>query len=193
MKKFRKKGLDKASQRIVEGLEVAGIQSKSVLEVGCGVGGLHLTLLQKGASLAQGVDASGGMLEAAANLAQELKLAQRVTYHQGDFVELNSTLAPADIVVMDKVLCCYAEPEALIAKGLSRARELFAVSYPRNSLLAWLSCKVPSVIGRILRWSFRPYYHAPAFLDQTIVNSGFQELSSSVTPVWQIKIYTRKV
>jgi magnesium-protoporphyrin O-methyltransferase len=191
-KKFRKKGLDKASQHIVEGLIKLGVDSKSLLEIGCGVGGLHLTLLKQGAASAQGVEVSKGMLGAAKTIASEMGLAEKVTYHCGDFVELNGDISQADIVVMDKVICCTTDPVRLIQKSAVYTKSVLAVSYPRKSLLAKVVFAVPSKLGELLRWSFRPYYHHPTLIEKIIEGFGFSDVFSSTTIIWQIRIYQKQ-
>lgn len=190
-KQFRKKGLDKASSLIVSSLERLGLSGKSVLDVGCGVGGVHLTLLKSGASSAFGVDVAGGMLSKASEIAKELGFAEKVRYHQGDFVQTNGEIADADIVVLDKVLCCHTDAGTLIAMSTGRCREVYAVSYPRDSFLARLTFKTSAYVGRVLKWSFHPVYHEPAMLDATIVSAGFKETSSANTIIWQIKVFRR--
>ena len=77
MKKFRKKGLAKEQRYLIEGILSAGISGTSVLEIGCGVGGVHLTLLNHGASSATGIDIAEGMLNGAKELAREMNLGDR--------------------------------------------------------------------------------------------------------------------
>lgn len=190
-KKFRRKGPDAASRHILAGLAALGVQSKSVLEIGCGVGGLMLTLLKRGAAKAEGVEISEGMLAAANILASEMGLAEKVRFHCGDFAEMDGRLSAADIVVMDKVLCCYAEPLRLLEKSAMHTNSLLALSYPRKSLLAKVVFGVPSKLGEMLRWSFRPFYHDPELVERTITTDGFREAFSATTPIWQIRIYQK--
>ena len=51
-KRYRKRGLDKTSRRIVAFLERAGVQEATVLEIGGGVGEIQLELLKLGAASA---------------------------------------------------------------------------------------------------------------------------------------------
>lgn len=53
---FRAKGLDRDSQRIVDFLQSLGLAGASVLDVGGGVGQLHLELLRRGAARATSVE-----------------------------------------------------------------------------------------------------------------------------------------
>jgi len=73
-RRYRRKGLDDTQQQIVESLESLGLEGVSLLEVGCGVGALHQTLLEKGAATALGIDLAPRMLEIAESRARELQL-----------------------------------------------------------------------------------------------------------------------
>lgn len=190
-KKFRRNGLDRAQRRIVEELERAGLKGKTILEVGCGVGGLHLTLLTKGADSALGVDLSEGMIEEARKLAREFGVDERTSYMQGDPVTGNGSIPERDIVILDKVLCCYAEPAKLIERSAAKAGELYAVSYPRESWLAVVGFGFIQWVGTLFRWSFHPYYHKPDWLKRLITDQGLTETGSATTPVWQIKLFRR--
>ncbi len=53
------------------GLEQVGYREASVLDIGCGVGHLHQTLLEQGASAAVGIDLAPKMLSEAKDWADE--------------------------------------------------------------------------------------------------------------------------
>jgi len=55
-RRYRRKGLDDNQLQLVRELESMGLDGLTLLEVGCGVGALHQTLLEKGASTATGID-----------------------------------------------------------------------------------------------------------------------------------------
>jgi magnesium-protoporphyrin O-methyltransferase len=190
-KKFQKKGLDKASSLIVSSLTRLDVSGKSVLDIGCGAGGVHFALLKNGAASAFGVEIADGMLVKAKEIAASIGFAERVRYHLGDFAQTNGSIPASDIVVLDKVVCCSAEPEAIINKSTEKCRAFYAVSYPRDSLLARVVFKWSEFLGRTLRWSFHPFYHEPEMLDAVIVGSGLREVSSATTIIWQIKVFER--
>jgi magnesium-protoporphyrin O-methyltransferase len=189
--RFRVRGLDRPQRLLMNGLRREGFIGKSVLEVGCGVGGLHLTLLRQGARSAIGVEASKGMLEKAMELALELGLEGMVRYQQGDFVDCSAVLPPASIVVMDKVLCCYADPLRLVKTAAAHCTGLLALTYPRNSLLARTAFRIGARIGALWNSSFHPFYHDPDILHRTVVGEGFSEVFAETTLIWQIGIYRR--
>lgn len=191
-KRLRKNGLDRAQRSILHVLENVGVMGKSILEVGCGVGGLHLTLVKKGAGSAVGVEISAGMIEEAKKLAMEFGVAERTSYRHGDLISANGGIPQSDIVILDKVLCCCPDPETLIEISAAKAGMLYAVSYPRNSWFAAIGFTIAQWVGTLFRWSFHPYYHRPARLDGMITQQGLQQVDAHTTPIWQVKLFRRK-
>ncbi len=183
--------MDKPQRLIAKALSDAGVQTKSILEIGCGVGGLHLTLLKRGASAAQGVDISEGMLTKAREIASEMGLSDRVRYRTGDFIATNGEIQKANIVILDKVVCCYENPEALIKKSIDKCSDLYVVSYPRNATIARFFFRSSAWIGTMLKWSFHPFYHETEMLDDLVLKGGFKEVFSANTVIWQIKMFER--
>jgi SAM-dependent methyltransferase len=189
--KFRRRGLDAPQRHLARALRDFGLDSRSILEIGCGVGGLHLTLLKDGAGSAFGVEVSEGMVAKAMELAAEMGLTAKTEYRVGDFAVINDPLPRSDFVVLDKVLCCYADPEALIRKSAEQCTLLLAVSYPRDAWIARWMFKMYETAGRLLRWSYHPFYHRPSRLDAAARSAGFDELLAEHTSIWQIKVYRR--
>lgn len=190
-RKFRRKGLDSAQRVIVASLERAGLQGKSILEIGCGVGSLHLSLLQRGASSACGVEISSGMIAKAKELADELGFGERVSYWQGDVVNANGEVDSGDVVVMDKVICCYANPDLLLHTSTAKAKRYYVISYPRNGMLAKIGFGGMEALGSLFRWSFHPFYHSPTRIVEIVRGAGFEEADEATTPIWQIKMFER--
>jgi len=191
-KTFRKKGPDKASAILIDEVCRLGVHSRSILDVGCGIGGAHLTLLSRGASVAQGVDVSEGMVKEARALAQEMGLDGRVRYLCGDVTMLDGMIEEADITVMDKVLCCYPDPVVLIEKTATKTRSILALSYPRDAMMVRAGFGFVRGLGLLLGWKFRPFYHDPGGIDEAAAGTGFREEFARTTLVWQVKVFVRQ-
>src|SRR4051794_11839673 len=122
---YRRHGPDQTTAWLIEGLRggpggsVAGL---SVLDIGAGVGAVHLQLIESGAAAAVDVDGSPAYVAAALAEAQRRGVADRVRHVTGDFVEVAPQLDPADLVALDRVVCCYPDMEALVASSVARAR-----------------------------------------------------------------------
>src|SRR3989304_2177636 len=84
VKTYLKKGIDKHARAIVDAVDARGVDGASVLEVGGGVGGLHLELLKRGAARATDVDMSAAYVAAAQSVAEKVGVRERVDYRVAD-------------------------------------------------------------------------------------------------------------
>ncbi len=191
-KYFRKKGLRPEQKHLVAGIRAQGVSNADLLEIGCGTGGLHLSLLQEGASAAIGFDISERMIASAQKLAAEMGLQERTQYRQGDFVALYETAASAEITILDKVLCCYENVRELIASSTAKARRVYAVSYPRESAWVRRFFQTGIFFYKLFRSSFRPYYHSPQEIMRHITAAGFELAYERRTFIWAVQIFQRK-
>lgn len=192
IRRFKKKGLRSEQRLLVEGIQKNGLAQVEILEIGCGVGALHLTLLNRGAARATGIDISSKMIASAQQLAAEMHLQGRTQYQQGDFVALHEHLPLADIAILDKVVCCYTDARALIARSTAKTRRLYAVSFPRQSWIVRLAFGLANLFLRLLRSSFHPCYHPPAQIESWIAEQGFEKQYSATTFIWSVQVYDRK-
>jgi magnesium-protoporphyrin O-methyltransferase len=124
-------------------------------------------------------------------LARDTGVATKVRFQTGDYGAMSSDAPGAEIVIMDKVLCCSSDPGSLIARAFASGAANLAVSYPRDGLLPRASFTAMNFMGRLLRWSFYPFYHDPHALDRLLAATGFHEIRRSATPFWQIVILRR--
>ncbi len=176
---------------MLEGIRRFPIRGKEVLEIGCGVGALHHALLRDGAARAYGIDISEGMIAAAKEMAKEHGLEAVTEYRQGDFVVLGDTVRPADVVVLDRVICCYAEVDALLSRSLEKCRGIYALSFPRPSILSSFIFHIPILLGRILKWSFAPFWHDWNRVLETIKRQGFETVTTASTVFWSVHVFRR--
>ncbi|HLG35424.1 MAG TPA: methyltransferase domain-containing protein [Bacteroidia bacterium] len=195
-KRFRKKGLSKEQQHLVSGIvETASREKKSepgtVLEIGCGIAGLLITLLRQGAVHATGIDASQGMIERAKENAAGSGLNEKMEFFHGDFVAIENSISPAEVVILDRVLCCDGNPEMLIRQSASKATRVYAVSFPRDFLPVRLFVKTGIAIAKFFPFRFTPFYHEPALLCRWIEEQGFAAHFSRHTFLWQVLVYRR--
>jgi hypothetical protein len=81
------------------------------------------------------VDASAAYLATARTESERRGHGERVTYRHGDFVELAESIAPADIVTLDRVINVYPDWKRLTESSAARARRLYGLVYPRDRRL----------------------------------------------------------
>jgi SAM-dependent methyltransferase len=190
-RRYRRKGLERLQRLLVEGLGRAGFTQATLLEIGCGVGFLHQSLIEAGATSAVGVDLSEGMLEQARAAARERGLEGRVTYLQGDFLELAAGIEPADVVLLDKVICCYPDAEGLVRASQAKARRVYAFTIPRDRWWARAGGVLTNLALRLLGSSFRAYVHDPVRIDGWLAGAGFQLRHQANTLNWLARVYVR--
>lgn len=190
-KRFLKKGLAKEQRLLIEGIRQESVTSKTVLDIGSGVGALHLSLLQHGAVSAVGVDIAEGMIEKARQLAREMGLTERTRYIVGDFVELNGEVPPSDITLLDKVVCCYENVYNLVEHSTAKTKAVYALTFPRDYLPVRVLFRTQIFIAQLFRFSFRPYWHDWPKVCRAIETKNFEETYRNKTLLWEARVYRK--
>ena len=190
-KRFSKKGFEPSQQQLMAGLEQAGYGDATLLEVGSGVGYLHQVLLEQGAKSAVGIDFSQDMLNEATNWSAEKNLSDRTNYLQGDFIELLDKVVPADITILDKVVCCYPFAELLVNSSLTKTKKVYALTYPRRRWFIQVVVAVSAFFLKLVGSSFRPYVHNPLDIEKWIIDKGFKKTVQTSTFIWLTQIYEK--
>jgi 2-polyprenyl-3-methyl-5-hydroxy-6-metoxy-1,4-benzoquinol methylase len=191
-KRFARKGLEPSQKHLMEGLARSDFNGATLLDIGCGIGYLHQRLLQAGASSAVGVDLSAKMLEEARAQAGEQGLTERTDYREGDFVELADALMPADIVILDKVICCYPDADALVQKSARLVGRVYAFTIPRNRWTVIFALLAIRVFLALIRCGFRSYVHDPAAVDRWLTHEGLVRVFEESTFFWLTRVYSRR-
>jgi len=191
-KRFSRKGFEASQKQLLTGLQQAGYGDKTVLEIGSGVGHLHQTLLEQGARSAVGIDLASSMIKEAEAWAVERGLSDRTRYYQADFMNMEEVLEPADVVILDKVVCCYPDADGLVHKSLSQTRQVYALTYPRDRWYVRAGIAFGAFLMKLLRSDFRPYLHDPIQVEQWITESGFEKTYVANTPIWLTQVYEKK-
>jgi magnesium-protoporphyrin O-methyltransferase len=162
-----------------------------LLDVGSGVGAISHELLSSGLASAVVVEASAAYLEASQNEATRRSHRARLTYHHGDFVELANTLAPADIVTLDRVICCYPDVEKLVEASVAKAKHVYGLVYPRERWVTKMGVALVNFFLRLRGGAFRTYVHSSSAVDAVVQRHGFRRSFYARTFVWQVVTYTR--
>ncbi len=191
-RKFRRRGLEKAQKYLLEGVRKEPVTSKQILDIGCGVGSLHLTLLKEGAAKAVGVELSEGMIDQANKFAGRLGVQDKVDYVLGDFVEHADSIRQADISLLDKVVCCYENVDLLVEKSTSKTKSIYALSHPKENVFIRAMFETHIAIAKLFRWKFRPFWHDWTRVRQLIQAQGFQLIYENSTIVWQVLVFKRE-
>ena len=192
LERFRRKGPIPTTRLLIEDLRTAGIDNGSLLDIGGGVGALHHILLDGDVSKATHVDVSSAYLEVAQSEAARRGHAAAVLFIRGDFVELASALPDADIVALDRVICCYPDMESLVGHAADKARRVFAAVYPRGVWWMRLSIAIMNSVKRLRGSEFRSYLHPPLAIGALLTARGLERATVRRTFAWEIAVYRRR-
>ena len=157
LKRYRSKGPMKTAQMLIDALRDAGVAEKCLLDIGGGVGALQHELFKAG--VASALERQGTR--------------DRVEYHHGDFIDIASGLDEANVVTLDRVLCCYPDVRALVERSTTLTGSFYGVVYPRKSLVSKLAIGGANLFLKIKKNPFRAFVHDPERVDAMIREAGF--------------------
>jgi len=191
LRRFRKRGPAKTTRMLIDALRREGVSGASILDVGGGVGAIYHELLATGARNAVHVDVSPDYLNVAREEAERRGHADRVDFVRGDFVDVASDRSAADVVTLDRVICCYPDMDRLVALSADKTRRLLGAVYPRESRWLRLGLGAVNVVNRIRRCAFRTYLHPPAAIHAVLRAHGLERRSFQRTIAWEVVVYSR--
>lgn len=191
LRRFRKRGPIPTTRRLLDALASAGVGDSTLLDVGGGIGAIHHTLLDAGVREAVHVDASSGYLAVAKEESTRRGHEGRVRFVGGDFVDVADELPDADVVTLDRVICCYHDMEGLVERSASKARRLYGAVYPREAWWMRLAGTLTNLVMRVRRSCFRLYLHPPADIDAVLRAQGLERRSLQRTVIWEVVVYAR--
>lgn len=191
-REFRKNGLSKRIGVLVDRLPADGVEGAQVLDIGGGVGGAHHELLRRGAAGAVLVEVSPAYTAAARDLAQEFGHADAVEYRNGDFVALSEEIEPGDIVVLDRVVCCYPNMPALLETSAARSRRYYLLVAPRENWLLRAFERTIRLGMWLLRRKFRFFLHSLAEIDRRLEIRGFKKTFEAESLLWRSTLFAHE-
>jgi magnesium-protoporphyrin O-methyltransferase len=183
--RYRRRGLAKSARRLVDFARGHGIEKRTVLEIGGGIGAIQLELLKAGATRAENIELSPAYEPYAAELLRAAALEDRVDRRLLDFAEAAEDVEAADIVVMHRVVCCYPDYEALVGAAAAHAKRQLVLTYPRAAWWMRLGISAGNLFERFRRRSFRAYVHSPAAIIAVARSHGVEPVARHRGALWE--------
>ncbi|HTI33132.1 MAG TPA: hypothetical protein VL422_05595 [Miltoncostaea sp.] len=189
-RRYERRGLDRTSRRVFDEVVRHGVAGHSVLEVGGGVGAVPLELLRAGGSAATVVEMSPGYDDAARRLAAQAGLDDRMTRRVGDFAAAGD-IAPADVVVLNRVLCCDPDGPRLAGVAARHARRIVVMTYPRAAWWTRSAFGAMNLVLSLRRRMFRVYVHPPEAIAAAADAEGLTPDRLERGLVWELRSFVR--
>ena len=184
MADYRKNGPGRTTRLLRDGLVQTGFVTGVLLDIGAGFGALTFELIDRGSVRAIAVDASSSYLAAGTEEARRRGKTGNIEFVHGDFVDVASTLPRADVVTLDRVVCCYPHVEPLLARAMEHATRALALAYPRSVWYARAALGADNIKRRLNGNPFRTFVHSPSLMERMIREAGFTLSNRRRTWLW---------
>jgi len=191
LRRYHRRGPQPTTRRLLRALEERPRPGATVLDIGGGVGVIHHELLRLGFAGATHVDRSQAYIDVASAEAASLGHQDRVRFVHGDFRAVAGALEPADVVTLDRVVCCDPDFGSLLPLAAQRARQALALSFPRDRRDVRWFVSLSNAWRRLWGSDFRVYVHSPGAMDALLQRLGLRRTHSDTTFVWRIEVWER--
>lgn len=189
---YHRLGPKQTTQMLIDALVARGVEGLTVLDIGGGIGDVIHGLMRAGVVSATNVEASQAYAHACEQEAARLGHADKLTIRIGNFLEVAPELSQADIVTLDRVICCFHDYTRLVGASLSKASQYYGAVYPRDT---WWVKASNAIFYNLRFWlqktPFRTYIHPGREIDSMITGKGFENVYQGTSGTWQVFLYSR--
>ncbi len=189
---YRKRGPAHQTKLILEAIRSLRLQNAHLLDIGGGVGVIHHELLEDVATRATHVDASSAYLKIAEDEANRRGHDERVNFIHADFTDVASDISNADIVTLDRVVCCYPDFRTLLKGAAEHSNNAIALTYPRQVWYLRIGFKIVNFFQGLGKDPFRIFLHPVNEMDSLLGREGFKRLSVRRLFVWEMALYQKE-
>lgn len=188
---YRKHGPANQTKLILEAVRSLGLKDAALLDIGGGIGAIHHELLNDVAREATHVDASSAYLKEAKAEAARRGNTERVKFIHADFTDVASDLPQADVVTLDRVVCCYPDFRSLLKAAADHSRSALALTYPREIWYLQFGLGCVNFFQRLRKDPFRVFLHSVSEIESLLKQEGFAKTSVRRLFVWEMALYQK--
>ena len=193
LRRYRKKGLDPIERGMVASVAAAERNGGRVLELGGGIGAVQAELIVAGADRGEVVELLSAYEPYAREVARDKHIEDRTTFRVADVLDAPNPVVPADVVVLNRVVCCTPDGVRLTAVAARLANRVVLLSYPRDRFVIRVGMTLVNTAMRVLGRSFRVFLHPTSALFAAARDEGFQTAETGRTFVWEYTTLRREV
>lgn len=103
-----------------------------------------------------------------------------------DFAEATREVEAADIVIMNRVLCCYPDMPKLAGAAADHTGEVLLVSFPKERWWTRVVIRLGDLALRVGRRQFQIFLHSPEKIIATVERHGLKNSLQRDQFFWQV-------
>jgi magnesium-protoporphyrin O-methyltransferase len=190
-RRYREKGPDAMARSLARRAGARGLDGVTVAEIGGGVGQVLLELLKRGAARGEVVELVPTYEQHVRALAAAAGVQDRVEFRTADLVADADARVPADVVVLNKVVCCTPDGVELAGIAAGLARRTLVLSHPREAW--WIRAAAATLNAglRVLGRRFRMFVHPTQALEAAVEEQGLERASERSGAIFRIVAFER--
>ena len=191
MRNYQRRGPKEQTILILQAVRSLRLNHAKLLDIGGGIGVIHHELLGDLAQEATHVDASSAYLKEAKKESARRGHGNRVNFIHADFTDVASELPKADVVTLDRVVCCYPDFRRLLKAAAEHSEHALALTYPRETWYMRFGLRAINLFQRLRKDPFRVFLHPVAEMDALLTREGLKRVSLHRLFVWEMALYQR--
>ena len=191
LRNYRRRGPMNQTKLILEAVRSLGLRNVNLLDIGGGIGAIHHELLKDVAQQATHVDASSAYLREAKAETARRGHSERVHFIHADFTEAASGIPKAEIVTLDRVVCCYPDFRRLLKAAAEHSDRALSLTYPRQTWYLRIGFQIANFFQMLRKDPFRVFLHPISEMDALLKREGFERVSLRRLFVWEMALYRR--
>jgi len=191
LRNYRRRGPMKQTKLILEAIRSLRLKDADLLDIGGGVGVIHHELLEDVAREATHVDASSAYLKEAKQEAARRGHSEHVKFIHADFTEVAQEIPTADLVTLDRVVCCYPDFRRLLKAAAEHSQRALVLTYPREAWYLRIGLRIINFFQGLRKDPFRVFLHPIREMDALLTSQGFERVSLRRLFVWEMALYQR--
>ena len=192
LEQYRKKGHGELEKRIVAAASEGGLAGARVLEIGGGIGTIQSELLEAGAERGEVVELVSAWEPYARDLARDKGLEERTSFRVADVLEDPGGVERADVVVMNRVVCCSPDGVQLAGVAARLAARRLVLSFPRDVFWVRAGVGVVNAGLRVAGRSFRVFAHPRDALLGAAQAEGLGLAATGRNGPWEFAAFVRQ-
>jgi ubiquinone/menaquinone biosynthesis C-methylase UbiE len=183
--------MDQSAKLHVEKIKEANVES--VLDFGCGSGGILLALQNAGIKEIHGIDASPEAIEMIKKRFEKFGTLENTFFTVGDIIQFDPPIV--DAVSSHFVLCCHPNAIGMVNKATEKHPKIIVVSFPKDNLLtksiATFINTILWIFGRFKRSirGFKWYAHSTRLIKTKFEENGYKLVFTDKSFITQTLIY----